>query len=100
MIEIKELSSIETEDNLENRVGIIATIETANKYIDNACIKIIGSRENEETVANGLYNVLREFDETNVEYIYSEGFADDELGQAIMNRLLKAAGHNVIDLRN
>lgn len=80
------------------KVGIIATEETKHMYNSNCEIKIIGARNCEDTVANGLYNVLREFDESNVDYIYSEGFVDDELGQAIMNRLLKAAGYNVLKI--
>ena len=31
-----------------------------------------------------------------VEQIYSESFETPRIGQAIMNRLLKAAGHQVI----
>ena len=82
------------------KVGIIATEETKDMYNESCDIKVIGARTSEETVASGLYNVLREFDESNVEYIYSEGFVDDELGQAIMNRLLKAAGYNVLELED
>ena len=43
-----------------------------------------------------LYKILREFDDWNVDAIYSESFATPRIGQAIMNRLLKAAGHQVI----
>ncbi|OYP10682.1 hypothetical protein CG709_09160, partial [Lachnotalea glycerini] len=45
-----------------------------------------------------LYNVLREFDDINVDFIYSESFSDGKLGVAIMNRLLKAAGHKIIHI--
>ena len=38
------------------------------------------------------------FDDEDVEVIYSEAFDEGRLGGAIMNRLLKAAGHQVIDL--
>ena len=31
-----------------------------------------------------------------VDVIYSETFYDDNLGQAIMNRLIKAAGYKII----
>lgn len=44
-----------------------------------------------------LYQVLREFDEEEVDYIYSEAFDTPRMGQAIMNRLLKAAGHERIE---
>ena len=29
--------------------------------------------------------------------MYTEGFSDKGIGQAVMNRLLKAAGHKIID---
>jgi L-threonylcarbamoyladenylate synthase len=75
--------------------GVIATDETRDLY---GCgiIKTIGSRRDEASIAAGLYGVLREFDELHTEYIYSESFADNSLGQAIMNRLLKAAGYRMI----
>ena len=60
-------------------------------------MKSIGTRADEATIANHLYAVLREFDDAEVEYIYSESFAAGGIGSAIMNRLLKAAGHHVIE---
>lgn len=75
-----------------NPVGIIATKETV-RYYTNGIVKNIGSREDESTIAKNLYAVLREFDEEDVEVIYSESFALQGIGKAIMNRLEKAAGH-------
>ena len=49
-------------------------------------------------VLNNLYGILREFDADEVDYIYSESFATGGIGNAIMNRLLKAAGHHVINV--
>ena len=43
-----------------------------------------------------MYAVLREFDDLEADYIYSESFSADHLGQAIMNRLKKAAGYHMI----
>lgn len=74
------------------KVGIIATSETAG-YYKNGIIKNIGSRENEKTIARNLYAVLREFDAEQADEIYSESFALEGIGKAIMNRLEKAAGH-------
>jgi L-threonylcarbamoyladenylate synthase len=45
-----------------------------------------------------LYEILREFDEDGVENIYAEAFDSNGMGQAIMNRLLKAAGHKIIEV--
>ena len=44
------------------------------------------------------YEVLRDFDSCNVSAIYSEAFFTPRMGQAIMNRLLKAAGHKIINV--
>ena len=74
------------------KIGIIATDETLPFY-KYGIVKNIGTRENEKTIARNLYRVLREFDEENVETIYSESFAVQGMGKAIMNRLEKAAGH-------
>jgi L-threonylcarbamoyladenylate synthase len=75
--------------------GIIATEETISRY-PLGIVKNIGSREEEESIAHNLYEVLREFDQCEVSVIYSEAFYTPRMGQAIMNRLLKAAGHKVI----
>ena len=74
------------------KVGIIATDETLPFY-KYGLVKDIGTRENEKTIARNLYRILREFDEEDVDTIYSESFAMQGIGKAIMNRLEKAAGH-------
>ena len=76
------------------KVGVIGTEQTAALYTAD-CVKNAGNRKDEETVARELYRILREFDEEQVTVIYSEAFEDTGLGQAIMNRLIKAAGHHI-----
>lgn len=77
------------------KVGIIGTSESVHSY-DIGVVMSIGSREDEESIAHNLYKVLRAFDEEEVEYIYSESFFVEGMGEAIMNRLNKAAGHSII----
>ena len=79
------------------RTGIMGTCNNLNSYKADVVINV-GDRDKDSTVAAKLYAVLREFDEVAVEYIYSESFDNDDLGYAIMNRLLKAAGHKVIEV--
>ncbi len=74
------------------KVGILATEETKDKY-QCGIVKSIGSRKDELSIASHLFDTLREFDTLGVSYIYSESFEEGTLGQAIMNRLLKAAGY-------
>jgi L-threonylcarbamoyladenylate synthase len=40
--------------------------------------------------------VLRSFNDYDVDIILSESFPHEGVGQAVMNRLMKAAGHQVI----
>jgi len=77
------------------KVGIIGTDETIRSYYGSS-IKSVGPRNDEVSIAKHLYRILREFDDEDVTVIYSESFDAGGMGQAIMNRLLKAAGHQVL----
>ena len=77
------------------KVAVIATDETKDRY-DAQVILSMGKRADEDAIAQHLYKILRECDELDVGEIYSECFQTPRIGQAIMNRLLKAAGHTVI----
>lgn len=80
------------------RVGIIATDETVRRYLTDSqadSVKSAGSRSDEAAVGRSLYRILREFDDEGMTVMYAESFAEHGFGQAIMNRLLKAAGHRV-----
>lgn len=79
------------------RVGVIGTDETIGDYLASVR-KSAGTRTEDGTIGRELYRILREFDEEETEIIYSESFRTEGFGQAIMNRLLKAAGHKVVDL--
>ena len=81
----------------KKRVGIIATEETKERYSQGTVISI-GARDDEEAIARHLYGILRQFDELGMDAIFSESFATAGMGQAIMNRLLKAAGHQVLEV--
>ncbi len=84
-------------DNATVRTGVIATQETCGRYDADLVINI-GSTEDEEAIARHLYGALRTFDEQKIERIYSEAFHKGQIGQAIMNRLIKAAGHHIIEV--
>lgn len=80
------------------RTGVIATLEQFAQY-QATSVKNAGSRCDAHEAAKKLYTFLREFDDEKIDCIYAESFADtldQGFGQAVMNRLLKAAGHKVI----
>ncbi|MFA6692757.1 MAG: Sua5 family C-terminal domain-containing protein, partial [Acholeplasmataceae bacterium] len=62
--------------------------------------KPIGSIYKLDLIAKNLFSALREMDELHIEHIYVEFFPQDHIGHAIMNRLLKASGYQVIKLSN
>lgn len=80
-----------------HRCAVMATDETKGKYI---CKDIVsaGHKDDELSVARNLYAILRDFDKQNIEFVYSESFETKNVGQAVMNRLIKAAGHKIIKL--
>jgi L-threonylcarbamoyladenylate synthase len=83
------------------KTGVIGTQSHIDKYHADS-VKNAGNSDNPLEVSNRLYTFLREFDDEKVEYIYSESFGssfeDEGFGQAVMNRLLKAAGHKIIKI--
>ena len=79
------------------RAGIICTDESREYYTE-GIVRSLGLRAKEETIAHNLFAVLREYDDLAVDYIFSESFSKEALGQAIMNRLTKAAGYHVLKL--
>lgn len=79
------------------KCGVIGTDESLD-YYQCSVVKSIGSRADEITIAQHLYGILREFDQLEIDVIYSESFATPQMGQAIMNRLIKAAGHQIMEV--
>lgn len=95
---VRHIKGLVREAALQGKTaGVIGTDETVSNYKE-GIVKSIGTRKNEETVARHLYGILREFDELNVDMIYSESFSSAGIGQAIMNRMLKASGHRVLEV--
>ena len=78
--------------------GVLATDETADKYDADHVISV-GQRSSEISVSSHLFDVLRQFDDLKVDYIVSEGFSRENIGYAIMNRLFKAAGGRIINIK-
>lgn len=95
---ISYINSMVDRELREGRIpGVIASDETKARYTG-GIVKSMGSRGDELSISRHLYGVLREFDEQDVSRIFSESFETPNLGQAIMNRLIKAAGHQIIEV--
>lgn len=79
------------------KCGIIAADEDAGSY-HYGIVRSAGSRAREITISQHLFGILREFDSLGVDVIYSESFDTPQIGAAIMNRLIKAAGHHILSV--
>jgi len=77
------------------KVGILATNQTESRY-EADVVKSLGDRDRLATAARNLFRLLREFDEERVDTIIAEGLPIRGLGLAIMNRLRKASGYNIV----
>lgn len=93
---VAEINKLTQQARLEGKkVAVIATEETKQDY-DADVVLCMGKRDDEDSIAKHMYKILRDCDKLEVQVIYSESFKTPRIGQAIMNRLLKAAGHQVI----
>jgi L-threonylcarbamoyladenylate synthase len=79
------------------KVGILAVDESAKHYSKGMVISL-GSRNNLENIGKNLFEALRCFDDANVDIILSEAFEEAGMGTAVMNRLKKSAGYDIIQV--
>ena len=79
------------------RVAVLASEETKDCY-RGLTVRSVGDREEEASVAAHLFATLREFDNMGAEYIFGESFPESGVGQAVMNRLMKAAGYRIVEV--
>lgn len=77
------------------RTGVLTYTEHADGYAADVVLGY-GSLQRLETAAQGLYAALRAFDDADVELIWAEACPQEGIGHALMNRLAKAAGGNVV----
>jgi L-threonylcarbamoyladenylate synthase len=83
--------------DLGQRSVVIASTETISHYHSDVPMAA-GSLQKPDEIARNLYRILREMDEQQAAFIYSEGFDENGIGEAVGNRLRTAAGTRMIRL--
>lgn len=92
---IKQLAAENAAKGL--KVGVLASDETADSYRD--CVVLsLGSRTKTEVIASNVFEKLREFDKLGVDIIFAEALDEKYMGLAVMNRMKKAAGFNIVEV--
>lgn len=79
----------------QKKVGILTNSENAPCY-QGAYIVNYGNPNDTPAFASTLYDALRRFDSAEVDVIIAEGIPATGLGRAVMDRLRRAAGINII----
>lgn len=79
------------------KCAIICADEHLQDYRGQHCLSL-GSLANPAFMASQLFTVLRQCDELNLDYVITEAFVEEEMGLALMNRLKKAVGYNILDV--
>ena len=80
-----------------NDVAILTTDENLDKF-DKGNVISLGSEKDLSQIAKHLFEALRKCDDMGVKYILCQGFEEKGVGVAIMNRLTKAAGYDIVDV--
>ena len=80
-----------------NDVAILTTDENLNKFNSGKVISL-GSENNLNEIAKNLFETLRKCDDLGVQHILCQGFEEKGVGLAIMNRLNKAAGYDILEV--
>ena len=78
------------------RIAVIC--ESEYRHLFSGMVRPLGSRDNQNEIAHNLFAALRDMDSWGAELVFIHYLSQADLGHAIMNRLVKAAGYNVITL--
>lgn len=83
---------IDHEQNKAKRIGVLASTSTAESLYAE---KVISLGKNLNEIAANLYKGLRIFKKEDIDLIICESFPESGIGQAVMNRLKKAANEAI-----
>jgi len=93
---VEKINALAAEQEAKGiRTAVLCAEETKGLY---KCGNIysLGSLKKEKEISAHLFAALRSFDTEQMEVIYSESFENTRLARAIMNRLRKAAGYQIL----
>ena len=81
----------------KKKVCILTVDENEKEYSEGIKISL-GSLNDLSTVARNLFETLRKCDDIGADVVFAESFEQKGVGIAIMNRLNKAAGFDIVEL--
>ncbi|MEQ8675177.1 MAG: L-threonylcarbamoyladenylate synthase [Aggregatilineales bacterium] len=81
------------------RVGVLAADEDYRYFSGSADVKLLGMRDDLQTISHSLFAAMRMLDGLHVDVILVRDFGRQGLGAAVWDRLLRSAEGQVIDVR-
>lgn len=79
------------------KTGALCSDEVADRLKGKYIVKL-GRKEDVNEHAHRLFSALRSFDDTDVERIYAVADEEKGIGLALYNRMIKAAGYDIIKI--
>ena len=73
--------------------------QTLRRDLEGATFYVLGAKDNMNEQAHQLFAILREVDKQSYEKIYAPLPSKDGVGLALYNRMIRAAAHTIINLR-
>ncbi len=97
---IKEMDSLVEKAILEHKkIGILAPKEREDHYkMGKVSFISLGKETDALEIGRNLFEGLRRFDDLGVDVIFAEGIKETGVGKAVMNRLKKASGFQIIEV--
>ena len=89
----------QSEKDKDKPIGVLCSAQTAHAYKDARRVVVAGAFGDLPALAHNLYADLRDFDEVDIDRIYAEDFGiaeDENLKEALENRMMKAAGGHIV----
>jgi L-threonylcarbamoyladenylate synthase len=94
---VREINQRLVETKNSHKTVVLGTTDNIGKY-NNEWVLDMGPQGNPSIIASNIYQLLRFCDRLKVDMILIEGISDRGIGTAVLNRLRKAAGGNVINV--
>ena len=91
-MKLKINQKLSLDKNISDKVKVVCLEDRVSLYDGYG----ISWGKNSQEAAKNLFKILRLMDEQNIEVVYFEALNSDEISEAVMNRLIKAAGNMIL----
>lgn len=83
-------------DNTGKKIVVLSSTENVDSYNADVVLNL-GSNLKYEEISKSIFTILRKVDNYKADLVLIEGVKKEGLGIAIMNRLIRACGYNVVE---